>query len=47
MGYKLMITLADKVYLDTGPHGTTVAIEMNLHTCETSPTYSLPSYAVG
>ncbi|MCL5104729.1 MAG: PAS domain S-box protein [Armatimonadetes bacterium] len=28
MGYKIMISLADKVYLATGPTGTTVGIEM-------------------
>jgi anti-sigma regulatory factor (Ser/Thr protein kinase) len=32
MGYKLMIRFADHVYLATGPEGTTVAIEMVLHT---------------
>ena len=31
MGYKVMIHFADKVYLATGLQGTTVAIEMNLH----------------
>jgi anti-sigma regulatory factor (Ser/Thr protein kinase) len=31
MGYKAMISLADKVYLATGPGGTTVGIEMKLH----------------
>ncbi len=30
MGYKLMIHMADKVYLATGPDGTTVAIEMSI-----------------
>ncbi len=30
MGYKLMLQFADKVYLSTGPVGTTVAIEMFL-----------------
>ncbi len=30
MGYKAMISLADQVYLATGPEGTTVAIEMGL-----------------
>lgn len=30
MGYKVMISFADRVYLATGPDGTTVAIEMAL-----------------
>lgn len=30
MGYKIMISLADKVYLETGPEGVTVAIEVLL-----------------
>ncbi|MHB0998605.1 MAG: PAS domain S-box protein [Armatimonadota bacterium] len=31
MGYKAMISIADQVYLSTGPEGTTVGIEMKLH----------------
>ncbi len=31
MGYKAMISIADQIYLATGPVGTTVAIEMKLH----------------
>lgn len=31
MGYKAMISIADHVYLATGPDGTTVGIEMRLH----------------
>lgn len=31
MGYKTMISVADAVYLATGPGGTTVGIEMKLH----------------
>ncbi len=31
MGYKIMIKLADKVYLATGPEGSVVAVEMGLH----------------
>jgi PAS domain S-box-containing protein len=31
MGYKAMISLADRVYLATGPGGTTVGIEIKLH----------------
>jgi anti-sigma regulatory factor (Ser/Thr protein kinase)/predicted GIY-YIG superfamily endonuclease len=31
MGYKAMISIADHVYLATGPDGTIVAIEMKLH----------------
>jgi len=37
MGYKAMISIADKVYLATGPEGTTVAIEMAL-TAPAAPT---------
>ena len=33
MGYTVMISTADQVYLATGPDGTTVAIEMKLHRC--------------
>lgn len=31
MGYKAMLSIADKVYLATGPWGTTVGIQMSLH----------------
>ena len=31
MGYKIMIEYSDRVYLATGPEGTTVATEMRLH----------------
>jgi PAS domain S-box-containing protein len=31
MGYKVMISYADRVFLATGPEGTTVALEMKLH----------------
>ncbi|MHB0913657.1 MAG: PAS domain S-box protein [Armatimonadota bacterium] len=34
IGYKAIISVADKVYLATGPGGTTVAIEMKLHAPE-------------
>lgn len=34
MGYKAMLSIADKVYLATGPTGTTVAIEMKLRAVE-------------
>lgn len=33
LGYKVMISIADQVYLATGPDGTTVAIEMKIHRC--------------
>lgn len=36
MGYKAIISVADKVYLATGPEGTTVAVEMAL-TAPSSP----------
>lgn len=36
MGYKIMIALADRVYLATGPKGTTVAIEIKLQPAEPS-----------
>jgi hypothetical protein len=31
MGYELMIAVAEKVYLATGPEGTTVACEVAIH----------------
>ena len=31
MGYKAVLSVADKVYLATGPDGTTVAVEMDVH----------------
>jgi hypothetical protein len=34
MGYKAMISVADRVYLATSPAGTTVAIEMSLRPSE-------------
>lgn len=37
MGYKAMISLADMVYLATGPEGTTVAVRMKLHKPEEQP----------
>lgn len=37
MGYKLMISLADQVYLTTGPSGTAVAIEVSLHSTGKPP----------
>jgi PAS domain S-box-containing protein len=37
MGYKAMISVADKIYLSTGPTGTVVAIEMNLQKPEATP----------
>jgi PAS domain S-box-containing protein len=37
MGYKAMISMADTVYLATGPGGTTVAIAMALHALEPPP----------
>lgn len=40
MGYKVMISIADRVYLATGPEGTTVASELKLHGNGTSPTTS-------
>lgn len=36
MGYKIMISLADRVCLATGPDGTTVSIEMKIHPEESS-----------
>ena len=43
MGYKTILAVADKVYLATGPAGTTVAIEMSLHAAETAePEMTLP-----
>ncbi|HEY3298803.1 MAG TPA: ATP-binding protein, partial [Armatimonadota bacterium] len=37
MGYKAMISIADRVHLATGPNGTTVAIEMILHPVQRPP----------
>lgn len=37
MGYKTMISLADMVYLATGPDGTTVAVKMKLRKEEAPP----------
>jgi anti-sigma regulatory factor (Ser/Thr protein kinase) len=34
MGYKAVLSVADRVYLATGPSGTTVAVEMSLHAVE-------------
>ena len=40
VGYKAMISLADKIYLATGPHGTIVGIQMTIHPLpETSPVF--------
>lgn len=36
MGYKLMISLGDKVYLATGPTGTVTGIQMKLKPAEPS-----------
>ncbi|MHB1002130.1 MAG: PAS domain S-box protein [Armatimonadota bacterium] len=43
MGYKAILAIADKTYLSTGPSGTTVAIEMKLH----SEVPRNPTFAVG
>jgi PAS domain S-box-containing protein len=40
MGYKAMISLADRIYLSTGPAGTTVAVEMEL--VEVERPFTLP-----
>jgi PAS domain S-box-containing protein len=37
MGFKVMTTIADKVYLATGPWGTAVGIEMNIKPSEVMP----------
>lgn len=44
MGYKLMIHLADRVHLATGPEGTTVAIEMALQETPVSPECVIPEH---
>lgn len=31
MGYKVILGIADRVYLDTGPEGTMIGIEMRIH----------------
>jgi PAS domain S-box-containing protein len=47
MGYKAIISLADKTYLATGSTGTAVAIEMSLHRQENEvlPTYIVDTWA--
>ena len=40
VGYKVMIKIADKLYLATGPEGTTIGIEMRLHPAPDSPSGS-------
>lgn len=43
MGYKAILSLADKSYLDTSPSGTTVAVEMKYHAPEPLLSlYSIP-----
>ena len=42
MGYKAMISVADQVYLTTGPEGTTVAVEMCIHPKPKQPSPMLP-----
>lgn len=43
MGYKAILSIADKVYLATGPTGTTVGIQMGLHEAESGfATLGLP-----
>jgi hypothetical protein len=37
MGYKVMTSIADKVYLATGPWGTTVGVEMSIKPTEAIP----------
>lgn len=37
MGYKVMIASGDRVYLATGPDGTTIAVEMRLHEAKSTP----------
>jgi PAS domain S-box-containing protein len=37
MGYKVMTTIADNVYLATGPWGTTVGLEINIKPAEITP----------
>ncbi len=36
MGYKAVLSIVDRVYLATGPWGTTVAVEMSLHPVQKS-----------
>ncbi|MDH7480456.1 MAG: PAS domain S-box protein [Armatimonadota bacterium] len=45
MGYKAVLTVADKVYLATGHGGTTVAVEMSLRPSEHQPAMAnIPNY---
>jgi PAS domain S-box-containing protein len=41
MGYKVMISIADKIYLSTGPWGTMVGIEMSIEEPKVTPDISL------
>lgn len=45
MGYTIMLSLASKVYLATGPGGTTVGIEFILHPSEALDISALGAYA--
>jgi anti-sigma regulatory factor (Ser/Thr protein kinase) len=38
MGYKAVLSIADRVYLATGPGGTAVAVAMSLHPAPKKPT---------
>jgi anti-sigma regulatory factor (Ser/Thr protein kinase)/DNA-binding response OmpR family regulator len=44
MGYKIMISLADRIYLETGPEGVTVAIEMMLEPARERTLLSADNY---
>ncbi len=44
MGYKVMIHFADKVYLATGPDGTTVANEMDIRAGNDQPDSRVPQW---
>ncbi|MHB1000855.1 MAG: PAS domain S-box protein [Armatimonadota bacterium] len=47
MGYKVMIQLADKVYLATGAEGTTIGIEMSLHHSMEIPLVTVSNFITG
>jgi len=44
MGYKVMIEFADRLYLATGPEGTTVAIEKGLHEKDSTKDAALETF---
>lgn len=46
MGFKLMIHFADRIYLATGPEGSTVAVEMKIHKNDAAVLNELPKQSI-